>query len=269
MGAILHYLETMDTYSTSKISDILTSTIFKKNQKQETGLTKTEILEQLFDNSGLDIAKHNREYFEKTCLEITASKLKIKVINWENDSEEDIINIIYNTFIAGVQRQLAKQIKKTNLQDIPKNTEDLLKTEGKVLTASGLGLTATLAAGEAAGFTLFTSSAVGLKALGMLLGTTFSFSTYSTTMVVLGAVFGPAGFTVAGGVLAAGGIKSFISRKRNKVYAVMLKIIVDLIANKETRRFEMHQEYGEYLLDESKRLLPKEISKYLSMGDRK
>ena len=268
MGAILRYLETMDRYSTSKISDILNTTAFKKKTKFVKSLTKTEILERLFINAGLDITKHNRDYFENTCLKITASKLKIKTIDWELDSQEDIINLIYKTFQVDVQKQLAKQIKKTNLDDVTKNVEDHLKSEGKVLTASGVGLTATLAAGEAAGFTLFTTSAMGLKALGLLFGTTFSFSTFSTTMAVLGVVFGPVGFTVAGGVLAAGGIKSFISRKRNRVYAVILKIIVDLIALEETERFEKHHEYGEYLLGESKRLLPPEVSDLVAMEDR-
>jgi len=214
MSLLLDILKSYDTKTLSKLIVIIESPAIDLLNKLpinrrvdepvgHAGKLRARLIKSLAQKSRVE-SFLGEEAIILNCLKVTAERLKIKERNWSNSSEEEIIHRVYNRLVAITERRLAKMSDKKR-DKLISDFKVKLEMEGKSLIGGGSALMGMLAAGEAAGFALFTSTAVGLKAIGLLLGTTFSFGTYSTTMAVMRIIFGAAGFGVAAGVIALGG----------------------------------------------------------------
>ncbi|NQU67074.1 MAG: hypothetical protein HQ510_03940 [Candidatus Marinimicrobia bacterium] len=257
MGYIIDYIKKLDDSSMNELAIMLNKN--KKVKWEDFPEGKFQyIINNLYLCAGLTKTDYDIRELEKECLKITANKLKVKDIDWGEYNIQDIIEIMFLKFQGDIQKRLSKMSKKKVIK-LTKNLQDKLESDGKTITATGIGLAAALAAGEGAGFALFTSTAVGLKALGLLFGTTFAFTTYNTVMAVLGVVFGPVGFLVAGGVIASGLILRFISQKRNRVVGFFLSVIIEIKTKEEEKLIHDHVDYAIKLIQETKNLLPSEF----------
>jgi len=220
----------INQYDEEKLSDILKILGVKKpaGDKKEK-LHEIQARLNKYSKMGLEYGSQAL-YIE--CLKITSRYLKIDYIDWVHESEEDQLKLIFDEYRNHIRRQL-KKMRKGKRIELAEKYKEYLNSEGYGLAGSGATLLGALAAGEAAGFALFTSSAVGLKSLGLLLGTTFSFGTYSTVMSVLGVVFGPLGWTIALGIIGFGARRFIAGYRTNKVALVVLTITMDYFAAKE------------------------------------
>jgi len=261
MTALIDHIKTLDEEMLNNLINIVDPKLLSVEGKSQIISKPIHIINRMYSLLGLDNEVHKTEYFEKRCFQITAQKLKMKNLDVDEFDVKIIIQEIYLKFQADLRIKLSK-MKKKKILKITDNIKNQLESDGKALTTSGATLAATLAAGEVAGFALFTSTAVGLKAVGLLFGATFSFGTYGAVMSTLGVVFGPAGFIVAGGVFAGGVIKVFLSKKRNKVVSAILTIIIDMKEKEEKIFIKKHFKYSQELLEESKRFLPLDLINY-------
>jgi len=261
MTVLIDYLKTIDDKLLSDLITIVEPQKLNKGNKTDIIDKPIYIVEKMYSLLGLDKDVHKQEYFEKLCFQVTAQKLKIKNIDWDDYDPNKTIREIYLKFRADAQIKLSK-IKKRKIKEISSEIENQLESDGKALTTSGLNLSTSLAAGEATGFTLFTGTAVGLKTFDLLTRATFPFGRYGVAMSTLGVVFGPVGFISAGGILAGSVIKAFLGKKRNKVVSAIITIIIDMKEKEENIFNKKHFKYSQELLDESKRFLSIDILNY-------
>ncbi len=175
------------------------------------------------------------------CLNVTAKKLGVKGIEEEKYNEKEFIERIYFRYRAKIRLELKKMSHKKR-GELANKTEKLLKKEGKVLSGIGAGMLGALAAGNASGLALYTASSGGLRTLGLLLGTTFSFGTYGFFSTLLRFIIGPAGFGLSLAVLAIGVTKYLFSRKESRTTLVLLTLIQVYINKQEEKYLEKERQ---------------------------
>ena len=175
------------------------------------------------------------------CLNVTAKKLGVKGIEEEKYNEKEFIERIYFRYRAKIRLELKKMSHKKR-GELANKTEKLLKKEGKVLSGIGAGMLGALAAGNATGLALYTASSGGLRTLGLLLGTTFSFGTYGFFSTLLRFIIGPAGFGLSLAVLAIGVTKYLFSRKESRTTLVLLTLIQVYINKQEEKYLEKERQ---------------------------
>ncbi|MBT5530212.1 MAG: hypothetical protein HOK35_13710 [Cytophagia bacterium] len=258
MTVLIDHIKTLDEELLNNLINIVNPKYLSNENNTEIIDKPRYVVDKMYSLLGLDKDVHKQEYFEKQCFKVTVKKLKIKNIDWDDYDPNKIILDIYLKFRANAQLKLSK-ISKTKIKEISSDIKNQLEFDGKALTDNGLNLSTTLAAGEAAGFALFTGTAVGLKAIGSLTRATLPFGAYGVSMSTLGIVFGPVGFISAGGVIAGSVIKAFIGKKRNKVISAIITIIIDMKEKEENIFNNKHFKYSQELLDESKRFLSIDI----------
>jgi hypothetical protein len=189
-------------------------------------------------NSSEDVS--NDELIQE-CLNVTAKKLGVKGIEEEKYNEKEFIERIYFRYRAKIRLELKKMSHKKR-GELANKTEMLLKKEGKVLSGIGAGMLGALAAGNATGLALYTASSGGLRTLGLLLGTTFSFGTYGFFSTALRFIIGPAGFGLSLAVLAIGVTKYLFSRKESRTTLVLLTLIQVYINKQEEKYLEKERQ---------------------------
>ncbi len=217
-------------------------------------------------NSSEDVS--NDELIQE-CLNVTAKKLGVKGIEEEKYNEKEFIERIYFRYRAKIRLELKKMsLKKRG--ELANKTQMLLKNEGKVLSGIGAGMLGALAAGNATGLALYTASSGGLRTLGLLLGSTFSFGTYGALSTILRFIAGPAGFGLSLAVLAIGVTKYLFSRKESHITLVLMTLILVYINKQEEEYLEqerqkLEREVGS-LADISQ--LMEDLNKYIENKDK-
>ena len=211
----------------------------------------------------------SKDHLIKKCLLSTANKIGIKGIEETRYEEKEFIERIYFRYRAKIRLKL-KNMSPKQRKELGKQTEMLLKKEGKVLSGIGAGMLGALAAGNATGLALFTASSGGLRTLGLLLGTTFSFGTYTALSTILRFIVGPAGFGLSLSVLAIGAFKYFWSRNESLTTIVIMTLILVYINKKEEeylekKRQKLEREFGS--LEDISQLMD-DLTKYIENKDK-
>lgn len=166
------------------------------------------------------------------CLNVMADRIKCRNIDWNVMNEAEIIDAIYVTYQENLAHQISnladsKRKKLANL--ILKN----MKSEARGELGAASALAAALVAGEAAGFALFTGTAMGMKALGVALGEVLKFSTFRAVMIFLGIAAGPIGWTAVMVMFAGDAWRVRDGIKRTRLTFVILALIIELKAREE------------------------------------
>ena len=203
------------------------------------------------------------------CLNVTAKQLGVKGIEEAKYNEKEFIEKIYFRYRAKIRFKLKKMsLKKRG--ELANKTEMLLKKEGKVLSGIGAGMLGALAAGNATGLALFTVSSRGLHTLGLLLGTTFSFGTYTALSTILRFIVGPAGFGLSLAVLAIGAFKYFWSRNESLTTIVIMTLILVYINKQEEEYLEQERNKLEREVGSLKDIsqLMDDLTKYIENKDK-
>lgn len=216
-------LELLKSYDSESLGSLMASL-----QLEDSDLPKDEkiegILDKLRKTSG--IKKHlGDEALFMESLRITADLLKVENIDWDETDEEHAIEIIYRHFRESVKSEADRLNTKKRLE-IEGILETNLKGQSGLFKRGGAVLVG-VAAGEAAGFGLYTGTAVGLKALGTVIGVTFPFGVYQVAMQILGIVVGPVGWVGGLAIFALGGWRALARSKHTRLAVVMFNLIIE------------------------------------------
>lgn len=226
--SILH--ETLKSYD-SKSMDALLGLI-KKKPGDRSSVEKMEFILETLSKTTAIPQYHGVDTLFLESLNMTAKKLDITNIDWHTMSEKEIVDVIYVAFQEQLIVKINKMSEKKRKALGEKLLEDLNSEDMGALKAGG-ALALALGAGEAAGFALFTGTAVGMKALGGVIGVTFNFGVYQAVMAALGAAVGPLGWIAVTGIVVLGGQKKWNSIKQNRLSFLILALIIEYKAREE------------------------------------
>lgn len=188
------------------------------------------ILDELGKTAGIEPHLGNDALFME-CLRITAKLLEIKDIDWKATDEESVLDRIYLQFQESAE-SAAEKIKDSRKKKIHGLVRSSIKDQLKYFELGGATL-GTIAGGEAAGFGLYTGTAIGLKALGTIIGVTFPFGVYQTVMSILGVVIGPVGWIAGLAIFVFGGWKVMLRVKQSRASFVIMALILEYKARQE------------------------------------
>lgn len=138
----------------------------------------------------------NKDAIMRVALITTGKLVGVTFENWETSSTDAIATVVrrhIQTRIAEKLDSLSPEEKKKILGIARNSLKESAKIMGIPLAGAGA-----VAAGELSGFGIYLATTTGLKALSLALGTTFSWSTYQGAATLLGVIFGPVGWTIAG-----------------------------------------------------------------------
>ena len=238
---------TLSSYNSDTMDHVLALVKIKapnadRHEKEEL------LLKKLYKTTKIDPFL-GEEALERACLKMTAETIDLKGLDREQNSKEDIIDVIYFHYLERIENKIA-DLKPDERAKLMENLQDEIKKRGMKTIKGGVSMFSTLMAGEAAGFSLFTSSAVALKSLGLLIGVNFGFGVYSGVMAALGVIFGPVGWAIALSIFGIGGWKLIIHRKELQASTIILTLILDYKIQQEMAVQEAYINRFEHLVDE-------------------
>ena len=226
--SVLH--ETLNSYDSESLDELLGFINIKPRDKSSVEKIES-ILEKLSEITGIP-QYHGVDTLFLEFLNVTAGKVGAANIDWHTMTEREISEAIYIAYqerlrdrINGMSERKRKKLGNQLLEALQGEEMGLLKAGG--------GLALALGAGEAAGFALFTGTAIGMKALGTVFGVTFQFGFYQAVMFALGIAVGPLGWIAVTGIFIYGGQKKWNSVKQTRLSFVIMALIFEHQARQE------------------------------------
>lgn len=222
--------ETLKSYDSESLNDLLGFVNIKPRDKSS--VEKLEaILEKLSEITGIP-QYHGVDTLFLESLNVTAGKVGAANIDWHTMTEREISEAIYIAYQERLKDRI-NSMSERKRKKLGKLLLESLQGEEMGLIKAGGGLALALGAGEAAGFALFAGTAIGLKALGGVVGVTFSFGFYQAMMTALGIAVGPLGWIAVTGIFIYGGRKKWNNVKQTRLSFVIMALILEYQARQE------------------------------------
>lgn len=135
----------------------------------------------------------------------------------------DLERKITEKYLGDIWDKLTPDQRREVLNQMEKDTGTISNKTG-ILSMSGASAIAAISAAVAAkGFAFYVGATTLLHAIGVALGTTFAFSTYTALTSTIAVLGGPVGWVI-GGVMAVGGAALMGLPEKDKVSAFVMNI---------------------------------------------
>ena len=222
--------ETLKSYDSESLDELLGFINIKPRDKSSAEKIES-ILGKLSEITGIP-QYHGVDTLFLESLNVTAGKVGGANIDWHIMTEQEISEAIYLAYQERLKDRINRMSEKKR-KKLGRQLLESLNSEEMGLLKVGGGLALALGAGEAAGFALFTSTAVGMKVIGAVIGVTFKFGFYQAVMTALGIAVGPLGWIAVTGIFIYGGQKKWSSVKQTRLSFVIMALIIEYQARLE------------------------------------
>jgi len=238
--------KTLSQYDSDSLDDLLPLLGKKKLEGSKEDKYKY-IVDKLFSLTKVDPFLGELSLM-KMCLKLTAEKFDVYDDDFVNQSEEDQINKIDESYRESLeiklkQLQKYKILRKKKIKKIAEDFQEELSSQGKTIIGSGTVLLDALKAGKSAGLPLIAGTTVGLSTLGLMFGATSSIGAISGVAATSSLFLGPIGWAATIPILSLGGWKYLKDYKSNQLFAFTLTLITDIQNQKNEILLKKYENY--------------------------